>query len=884
MTSSIPMDREDPDIARDRGIYNLSIEATEVGDDSSVSTAPVTIVITDVDDRKPTFSRLQTTVEVSEDLVPQTPVTLSLKVTDEDEGDNARFLLGLEQVEPSLETPQSTPVFSLSPLEVQGTSPLYISLNSGKKLDFETQKAYKYRIIASSIGGTVESTSEIEVAVVDVNDNKPVFFETSYRTSVSEMASAGSVVTDVLASDADITDSLSYSITGFGASHFKVIKGQVVVAECSGRKKEDSCLDYERQKSYTLSVKATDMVGNEASAELIVDLLDENDNSPVFEQLVYRRDIGEGMKEFMPPLRVIATDMDGPLQGGGRITYTLVVSEPEQKYPFMIDGKTGEVRPTSSLSHLDTPTGSYTLKIRATDSGTPSRYDEVQVIISVGGIVNRPPRFKNQTYNFKVREDAKSGFLIGNVKAQDSDGKVEKYLLDIEAGDTFEIDEEKGEIRLGTSNPLNFLEKSEYKITALAVDSGQPSQTATSEVKITVVDVNNMPPKFVRERYTGFISSLAAIGTDILRLTAEDPDTNARLGYTVSDSVARGRRGQESRGVGVTGVSVREDGSVFVSGSVGDASVITLNVTVTDLASEIPDEQTDTALVTIYVHQVGGSAPVFSSPWSPSHPHMNFTINENTPLDQEVFSLAATDPNTGEPVTRYQKLSDHPIGVFSVDQISGSVKLLKPVDFEDLNQRNLSLVVSAVSGDTSSRVSVYVRVKDVNDNSPVFQESSYSARVPEDLAPGGLVTTVQALDADSGDFGTIRYEISGRATRFFTVDAVTGEVRVAAALDREKSAVIAFTVTATDAPESGGGRRWATTRVTVELSDVNDERPQWASTATYTAVVAENVPEGTAVATFTATDPDEGNSKLYRFICILIPAYISFAHTVAVYL
>lgn len=98
---------------------------------------------------------------------------------------------------------------------------------------------------------------------------------------------------------------------GFGSEKFRVNEtlGAISLSPCGGL---DHCLDYERQASYSLTYLATDGGGKITSANLFLDVLDENDNSPVFSQLVYRRTVDEGATDFVPPLLV-------EVRGGKRV-------------------------------------------------------------------------------------------------------------------------------------------------------------------------------------------------------------------------------------------------------------------------------------------------------------------------------------------------------------------------------------------------------------------------------------------------------------------------------------------------------------------------------------------------------------------------------------
>lgn len=66
----------------------------------------------------------------------------------------------------------------------------------------------------------------------------------------------------------------------------------------------ETCLDYERQTTYSLTYSATDGGGKVTSVNIFIDVEDENDNSPVFSQREYRRTVDEGVEAFDPPLFV----------------------------------------------------------------------------------------------------------------------------------------------------------------------------------------------------------------------------------------------------------------------------------------------------------------------------------------------------------------------------------------------------------------------------------------------------------------------------------------------------------------------------------------------------------------------------------------------------
>lgn len=59
-------------------------------------------------------------------------------------------------------------------------------------------------------------------------------------------------------------------------------------------------MDYEKQKSYSLTLEAKDGGGRITTVNILVHLADVNDNAPVFESSEYRRTVREGATTFQP--------------------------------------------------------------------------------------------------------------------------------------------------------------------------------------------------------------------------------------------------------------------------------------------------------------------------------------------------------------------------------------------------------------------------------------------------------------------------------------------------------------------------------------------------------------------------------------------------------
>ena len=84
-----------------------------------------------------------------------------------------------------------------------------------------------------------------------------------------------------------------------------------------------------------------------------------------------------------------------------------------------------QVRFVSPARASDTESGRYSLVVRATDSGRPPLFSDVEVEVRVGSVSNLRPRFLQDSYEARVPEDARPGMEVARVKADDADGPNE---------------------------------------------------------------------------------------------------------------------------------------------------------------------------------------------------------------------------------------------------------------------------------------------------------------------------------------------------------------------------------------------------------------------------------------------------------------------------
>ena len=145
-----------------------------------------------------------------------------------------------------------------------------------------------------------------------------------------------------------------------------------------------------------------------------------------------------------------------------------------------------------------------------------------------------------------------------------------------------------------------------------------------------------------------------------------------------------------------------------------------------------------------------------------------------------------------------------------------------------------------------SIIELNITVTDVNDNTPIIQESSYTAYLREDLPLYSYVSSITADDDDIGENAILVYFTVSQD--LFEINSDTGEVRLIGVLDFELASEHVLVVYVTD------GLLMAETTLTVYVIDVNDNPPLFVRG--YQFVVKECTSSHTHLDTIETTDND----------------------------
>eukprot|EP00794_Sanderia_malayensis_P006804 gene6804-7572_t len=810
--------------------YNFTVLAKDTKNASLNSTCKVFIGITDVNDEKPEFITKQNAVTVDESISIGSTI-FTFKAIDKDESFNAF-------VEYSLIDSSNSETFAINAY----TGELYLL----KNLDYETKNSHMLTIIAKDLGSpSLQTSKSFNVHVSDSNDNNPIFQLEPVVIYVVENVPLATVIGHCSASDADSGNNkvIRYSIISQ-----KPVKDAFLVDSTTCAISNKIHLDREQNKGFEIVIKAEDQsifisqrLSDTKTVKIVI--LDLNDNSPSFVPPLGKGFIGQPTTGN----QVITVNALDPDQGvNGTVKYSI-----EQGYDsayFQIDQNSGVTTVKASLSSSRKV---YTIMVKATDSNIHGRSSTALITLFREGIAANAP-----TCNSAVQATVKEGVIgrkLYRAQATSPESSSElKYF--IKGGNTdhaFVIDPLTGWV--SNYRVLDFeMGPRVYRLTIAAVElSGITARTVDCSVELTIGDINDNYPVFNSSFISITIMENIAVGSLVYKIDATDKDS--------------GRNGSVSYSIFAGNVmsTFRIDsntGSLYSTKELNRENIAEYNLTVTATDNGDSPLQSRATLI-IKVGDYNDNKPMFNQSY------YSFEISESKPLDSFVGQVLASDADVGRNGEVIYKVLNGENDTFAVNQMTGEIRLSRRLDYEKMPNYILELIAFDYGQPSlSSRVLVFINVIDVNDNCPVFEKESYSARIPENASPGLLAAKVTAKDLDSGSYGIVQYSFSsGNFDRGFSISS-SGEVRTLRSLDREMRNMYTLRIAAKDQGNSIDISCFAYAFLTVFVDDINDNSPVFH--LPLNVYVYEDKAVGSIVHTLNATDKDFGlNASLtYKMV------------------
>ncbi|XP_077433229.1 protocadherin gamma-A10-like isoform X14 [Vanacampus margaritifer] len=482
-----------------------------------------------------------------------------------------------------------------------------------------------------------------------------------------------------------------------------------------------------------------------------------------------------------------------------------------------------------------------------------------RVTVEVVDINDNSPSFPKPEINLKIIENAAVGTRFSLENADDPDvavNDIQKYSL--KPSNNFKL-EMQGQpngrriIEMVLQKPLDREKEESLTLMLVASDGGEPHRSGTVRIQITVLDANDNAPVCTQPVYKVDVPENSPTGTLITTVSANDADAGL-YGYVTFSTRATKETEQ------LFDVNVKT-GEIKITGILDfeKSKSYELNIHASDHGG-----YTDTCKVIVKIIDENDNVPTIEL--------MSFSqsIPEDSPPGTTVAVFNVNDKDSeANGVVKCSINDDVPFKVES--SLTGYYTIVTEnfLDRETVPEYNVTITVTDQgSPPLSSSKNINVKISDVNDNPPKFQQSEYSKIVPENNSPGLSVFTVSASDADWGQNARVSYfleekEVHGVAvSSFVSVNAENGVIHAAKSFDYEQIKSFEFNVTARD---SGSPPLSSVATVHMVIQDQNDNAPQVLyPVQTGSSVLAEMVPRsadvGYLVTKVVAVDVDCGQN------------------------
>ncbi|XP_056372745.1 protocadherin gamma-B1-like isoform X13 [Hyla sarda] len=454
--------------------------------------------------------------------------------------------------------------------------------------------------------------------------------------------------------------------------------------------------------------------------------------------------------------------------------------------------------------------------------------------------------------HYSINEELRKGSIVGNL-AKDLALRINELSnrkLRIVSQKYFSINLDNGDLYIADRIDRETLCRAAAEC-VLTFDAVVENPLNVFNIKITIQDINDNPPTFIRHQIRIELSEASSPGRRFVLQKAEDLDigNNSMITYRLSAN-KNFRLGEE------TGM----DGSVFpeliLEKSLDRETENMYELILTALDGGNP-KQTGTTLLKVVVTDFNDNAPIFTQNV------YKVSVKENIPVNSTILQVNASDEDEGvnaQITYSFSTMANDILKTFIIDPKNGEIKTRSHLDYELTKNYEIS-VQAQDEGGLAAHAKILIEVIDENDNVPEISITSISTPVVEDSAVGTVVALLEIRDHDSGENGEVQCLIIGDVP-FDVVSSASNFYKIVmkSSLDREKVSAYNITVQASDK-----GSPELTSRIIIQLdvSDVNDNAPEFEK-LTYTAYVPENNAQGASIFSIQTRDMDSGdNAKVF---------------------
>ncbi|XP_050817867.1 protocadherin gamma-A12-like [Gopherus flavomarginatus] len=442
------------------------------------------------------------------------------------------------------------------------------------------------------------------------------------------------------------------------------------------------------------------------------------------------------------------------------------------------------------------------------------------VEVEITDINDNAPRFQEDELEFRFSELAAVGTRYSLEGAQDPDvgtNSVQGYYLS--SNKHFFLDVQTGadgdkHAELVLEKSLDREEQAVHDLILTATDGGDPVRSGTAQIRVIVLDANDNAPVFSQPVYKVSVLENVPVGSLLLTVNATDPDE------AINSEVTYSLRKMKDKASQIFQVDSKT-GEISTVGNLDyeEAALYEMEVQAKDLG-----DLSARSKVLVTVVDVNDNAPkitiasLFSS------------VSEDSPPETLIALLNIRDKDSGEngEVTcsipgnlpfRLQKSFDNYYSLVTDT----------PVDRERVSDYNVTITATdRGTPNLDSKITILVQISDINDNAPIFNQTSYTFYITENNPRGASVCSLKANDPDRGENAQVTYSVTegqiqeAPLSSSISINSETGALYALRSFDYEQFREIRFQVQAQDA---GSPPLSSNVSVTLFLLDQNDNSP-----------------------------------------------------------
>ncbi|KAK2155345.1 hypothetical protein LSH36_242g04003 [Paralvinella palmiformis] len=638
--------------------------------------------------------------------------------------------------------------------------------------------------------------------VIPMTEDSFVFTQANYNASITEGAVGKSYVTPAMKMGIYVTDptfSVRYKvINGDEDGMFKAderLIGDFCFLRLRLRTGSHLVINRELNDMYKLTIKARGDYGHNRKkftsyTEVIVNVLDENDLSPIFFERSYEKRIPETTPLHASIVRVEASDAD--IGVNGEIYYSFA----EKTDVFAIHPTNGIVYLTRPLSYSSEDV--FELEVLAKDRGPAPwgyhRPSRANLRVEVVKVNFHSPKIQLQELPAVIEHgQLDSVYAILYVSDEDVgiNGEISSIkIINGDPGGYFKLikGDKEWEYNIEVARVLDReMDPNGFNLTIQAADKGSPKRITTEVIHVKLQDTNDQTPQFEQDDYSVSVDECVPASTPLLFVKATDTDyaKNAEIQYAI----------QSGNQFGWFAVNA-DTGLLYVKSALDAENKTSVElVVVAEDQANMGSRRVSHVNVNITIVDCNDNEPVFMNPQP-----VDVEINEGQPVGSEVLQIKAYDLDMGE--NGYLSYSiANPEGLpFDIDHFTGKIITKEVLDYEYM-RRMYKLQVRASDWGTpfrrESEIVVTIRLNDINDNKPHFEKVDCKGYVSRDAPVGTSLVVIPAIDFEVTNI--ISYAISsGNEDNCFEIISSNGELRTNCPFERKRKNMYSLGVTATD--------------------------------------------------------------------------------------